>query len=126
MSTHDAVLTDISHVDAEGHIEPPPRARGRGRGFGRGGRRGRGRGAGRGRGRAPDADPDTVAPDDGVSQLIAVSNLPPQPGSGAAHAVEGESQSQAPQEPDIQRVYRRRPKREVHGRGCGTGGRLRH
>ncbi|KAF5932689.1 hypothetical protein HYC85_028860 [Camellia sinensis] len=24
MSTHDAVLTDISHVDAEGHIEPPP------------------------------------------------------------------------------------------------------
>ena len=23
-TTHDAVLTDISHVDAEGHIEPPP------------------------------------------------------------------------------------------------------
>ncbi|KAL7211627.1 hypothetical protein ACSBR2_014473 [Camellia fascicularis] len=24
MSTHDAVLTDISHVDAKAHIEPPP------------------------------------------------------------------------------------------------------
>ncbi|CAL5441134.1 unnamed protein product [Camellia sinensis] len=133
MSTHDAVLTDISHVDAEAYIEPPPRARGRGRGFGRGGRRGRGRGAGRGRGRAPAADCDTVAPDDGVSQLTAVSDLPPQTGSGAAHAVEGGSHSQAPQdthlrlgEPDIQRVYRRRPRREVHGRDCGTGGRLGH
>ena len=29
MSTHDAVLTDISHVEDEAHIEPPPRARGR-------------------------------------------------------------------------------------------------
>ncbi|CAL5331684.1 unnamed protein product [Camellia sinensis] len=114
-------------------ILSPPRARGRGRGFGRGGRRSRGRGAGRGRGRGPAADRDTVALDDGVSQLTVVSNLRPQTGLGAAHAVEGGSHSQVPQdthlrleEPDIQRVYRRRPRREVHGRGCGTGGRLRH
>ncbi|CAL5400024.1 unnamed protein product [Camellia sinensis] len=133
MSTHDAVLTDISHVDAEAHIEPPTRARGRGRGFGRGGRRGRGRGADRGRGRAPAADRDTVAPDDGVSQVTAVSDLPPQTGSRASHAVEGGSHPQAPQdthlrlgEPDIQRVYRRRPRREAHSRDCGTGGRLGH
>ncbi|KAL7193951.1 hypothetical protein ACSBR2_025567 [Camellia fascicularis] len=28
MSTHDAVLTDISHVDDEAHIEPPPEPEG--------------------------------------------------------------------------------------------------
>ncbi|CAL5435457.1 unnamed protein product [Camellia sinensis] len=28
MSTHDAVLTDISHVDDEAHIEPPPEREG--------------------------------------------------------------------------------------------------
>ncbi|KAL7231061.1 hypothetical protein ACSBR2_009355 [Camellia fascicularis] len=137
MSTHDAVLTDISHVDDEAHIVPLPRARGRGRGYGRGGRRGRSRGAGRGRGRGPAADRDTVAPDEGVSQLTAVSDLQAETGSGAADVREGGSHSQAPQAvsggphagegvPDIQRVYCRRPMREVHGRGCETGGRLGH
>ncbi|KAL7252540.1 hypothetical protein ACSBR1_007158 [Camellia fascicularis] len=117
MSTHDAVLPDISYVDAEAHIEPPQSARERPRG----------------RGQGPAADRDTVAPDDGVSQLTAVSDLRPQTGSGTAHAIEGGSHSQASQDthlrlgaPDIQRVYRRRPRREVHGRGCGTGGRLGH
>ncbi|XP_028119167.1 RGG repeats nuclear RNA binding protein A-like [Camellia sinensis] len=137
MSTHDAVLTDISHVDDEADIESSPRARGRGRGYGRGGRRGRGRGAGRGRGRGRATDRDTVAPDEGVSQLTAVSDLQAQTGSRAADAGEGGSHSQAPQAvtggphaeegvPDIQRVYHRRSRREVHGRGCGTGGRLGH
>ncbi|KAL7247694.1 hypothetical protein ACSBR2_002581 [Camellia fascicularis] len=145
MSTHDIVLTDISHVEDQAHIDPP-RARRRGRGYGCGGRRGRGWGAGRGRGRGrgPAADRDTVAPNEGVSQLTAVSDLRPETGSGAAHAGEWGSHSQAVSggpyvgegvpldthlrlgEPDIQRVYRRRPRREVHGRGCGTGNRLGH
>ncbi|KAL7191203.1 hypothetical protein ACSBR2_023301 [Camellia fascicularis] len=102
MSTHDAVLTDISHVKDEAHIDPLPRARGRRRGYGRSGRRNRGRGAGRdrgrgrGRGRGPAADRDTVAPDEGVSQLTVVSDLRPETRSGAAHAGEGGSHSQAP------------------------------
>ncbi|KAL7166876.1 hypothetical protein ACSBR2_037526 [Camellia fascicularis] len=107
MSAHDAVLTDISH------------------------------GAGRGRGPGPAADCDTVAPDEGVSQLTAVSDLQAEAGSGAAGAGEGGSHSQDPQGvsggphagegvPNVQRVYRQRPRREVHGRGCGTGGRLGH
>ena len=87
------------------------------------------------------ADQDTVAPDEGVgvSQLTAVSDLQAQAGSGASDAGEGgsHSHSQAPQVdsggqhagervPDIQRVYCRRPRREIHGQGCGTGGRLGH
>ncbi|CAL5356464.1 unnamed protein product [Camellia sinensis] len=49
-TTHDAVLTGISHAQDEVYNEALPRARGRGRGYGRGGRRRRdqGRGAGRG------------------------------------------------------------------------------
>ncbi|CAL5430909.1 unnamed protein product [Camellia sinensis] len=136
------------HED-EVYIEGPPRARGRGRGYGRGGRRSRGQGAGRGRGRGqgPAADRDTVAPDKGVSQLTAVSNVEPKGGSEAAQAGEGRSQSQASQvvaggphagegapqdlhlrlgKPHIQRVYGKRPRKEVHGRGCGTGGKLGH
>ncbi|KAL7205623.1 hypothetical protein ACSBR2_018533 [Camellia fascicularis] len=147
-TTHDAVLTDISHVQDEVYIEPPPeREGGRGQGYGYGGRRGRGRGAGRGGGRGPAANCDTVAPDEGVSQLIAVSDVGLERGSGAAQAGEEGSQSQAPQavtggphagegvpqdphlqlgEPHIQRVYGRRPMREVHGQGCGTRGKLGH
>ncbi|KAL7185127.1 hypothetical protein ACSBR2_027125 [Camellia fascicularis] len=123
MSTHDAVLTDSSHVDDEAHIEPPQSARER---------PSRGQGAGRGRGRGPAVDCDIVAPDEGVSQLTAVSDLQAETRSGAVDAGEGGSHSQAPQAvnggphagegvPDIQRVYRRRPRREVHGQGCGTG-----
>ncbi|CAL5434931.1 unnamed protein product [Camellia sinensis] len=96
-TTHDAVLTDISHAQDEVYIEGLPRARGRDRGYGRGGRRSRGRGAGRGRCRGPAADRDTVAPDEGVSQLTAVSNVGPEGGSEAAQAGESRSQSQAPQ-----------------------------
>ncbi|KAI8012763.1 Gelation factor [Camellia lanceoleosa] len=93
MSTHDAVLTDISYVQDKAYIEALPRARGRGRGYGRGRRRGRGRGTGRGRGRGLVADRDTVAPDEGVSQLTAVSDVGPERGLGAAQAGERGSQS---------------------------------
>ncbi|KAL7233869.1 hypothetical protein ACSBR1_017470 [Camellia fascicularis] len=62
-------------------LRPPPRARRRGRGCGRGRCRGRGRGAGRGKGRGPAADHDTVASDEGVSQLTAVSDVGPKGGS---------------------------------------------
>ncbi|KAL7246350.1 hypothetical protein ACSBR2_001457 [Camellia fascicularis] len=97
MTTHDVVLTDISHAQDEVHIEAFPRARERGRGYGRGRRHGQGRSAGKGRGRGPTADRDTVAPDEGVSQLIIVSDVGPKGGSEVTRAGEGGSQSQAPQ-----------------------------
>ncbi|KAL7174336.1 hypothetical protein ACSBR2_033574 [Camellia fascicularis] len=89
MSTHDAVLTDISNVDDEAHIEPPPEREREAEVMIVGGRHGRGRDAGRGRGRGPAADCDTVAPNEGVSQLTAVSDLQAETGSGAADTREG-------------------------------------
>ncbi|KAL7235321.1 hypothetical protein ACSBR1_018759 [Camellia fascicularis] len=108
MSTHDTVLTDISHVEDEAHIEPPPER-------------------------------------EGEAKVMVVGDVAAEVGvraeaetrSGAANVGEGGSHSQAPQAvsggphagegvPDIQRVYRRRPRREVHGRGCGTGDSLGH
>ncbi|KAL7265746.1 hypothetical protein ACSBR1_003513 [Camellia fascicularis] len=107
MSTHDAVLTDISHVEDEVHIEASPPER--------------------------EGEAEVMVVADVVAELIAITDLRPETGSGAAQAGEGGSHSQAPlavsggpyagkgvpqdthlqlKEPHIQRVYGRRPRRD--------------
>ena len=73
--------------------------------------------------------------DDGVSQLSAVCEGVPEVVSNDCTATIGDVQPTSTEAgegvvraaaQDIQRVYSKRPKRQTHGRGCGTGGKLGH
>ncbi|XP_028115994.1 uncharacterized protein LOC114313781 [Camellia sinensis] len=125
----DPLITHDFHIDGEGEgpVHAPTRGIGRGRGCSD--RRGVSRGRGRGR------DHDNNAEDDGVSQLSAVCEGLPEVVSNDCTAPIGDVQPASIEADegvvhvaaqDIQRVYSKRPRRQTHGRGCGTGGKLGH